>query len=90
MQLNRGEIILNLDKTNKSKKDRLEMLKFLDLLKDVTSDKEHRKTIRKIERFLNEKKYGLIWERHLEQVDIDLEWQEKTGRTSQLFLINCV
>lgn len=55
MQLNRGEIILNLDKTNKSKKDRLEMLKFLDLLKDVTSDKEHRKTIRKIERFLNEK-----------------------------------
>ncbi|MFW3505506.1 hypothetical protein ACN68I_06880 [Aerococcus viridans] len=46
---------MNLDKTNKSKKDRLEMLKFLDLLKDVTSDKEHRKTIRKIERFLNEK-----------------------------------
>ena len=43
---------------------------FLEALKKNNSDDEQIKAINEIESFLDEKRYGLVWEEHEEQVDV--------------------
>ncbi len=45
------------------------MLAYLEQLKALNDDEEHIRTITEIENALTEKKYGLVWEEHSEQVD---------------------
>jgi len=45
------------------------MLAYLEQLKTLNDDEEHIRTITEIENALTEKKYGLVWEEHSEQVD---------------------
>ena len=58
---------------NLSKTRRERMIKFLEILKEKNNDDESIRAINEIEKMLNEKKYGLIWEEHEENVDIQLE-----------------
>jgi len=55
--------------TNLSKIKRERMLAYLEQLKALNDDEEHIRTITEIENALTEKKYGLVWEEHSEQVD---------------------
>lgn len=59
---------------NLSKEKRDKMIAFLDNLKNeyFASDEKIR-AINEIENYLNEKKYGLVWEQHSEEVDDLLE-----------------
>lgn len=56
---------------SKIKRDR--MISFLDELKKTHSDDVSIGAFNEIENFLNEKKFGLVWEEHTEQVDEMLE-----------------
>lgn len=58
---------------NLSQKKREEMLCFLETLRREHTDDKSTRAIAEIENMLNEKKYGLVWEKHKEQVDDDLE-----------------
>ena len=58
---------------NLSKKKRDNMLSFLKELKKKMEDKEDLRKLIEIERTLQEKKYGLIWEEHKEKIDEILE-----------------
>ena len=57
--------------TNLSQEKRLRMLSFLETLrKNNQDDISSLRAINEIEVALNEKKYGLVWENHVENVDI--------------------
>ena len=59
---------------NKSKEKRERMIQFLDTLKNYyDATDETIVAINEIENYLNEKKYGLVWEQHSEEVDDMLE-----------------
>lgn len=58
---------------NLSKIKRERMLEYLKKLKEQNNDDESIRAITEIENALNEKKYGLVWEEHSEQVDEMLE-----------------
>lgn len=55
--------------SNLSQKKRKEMLEYLNHLKEIHTDDESRIALSKIETALTEKKYGLVWEEHEEEVD---------------------
>lgn len=55
--------------SNLSQKRRAEMLEYLNHLKEIHTDDESRIALSKIETALTEKKYGLVWEEHEEEVD---------------------
>ncbi len=57
---------------NLSKEKRQRMISFLQSIREAHSDDESLIAINQIENDLTEKKYGLIWEKHEEQVDIDM------------------
>ena len=50
------------------KRDRMKA--FLETLKELNTRDEQIRAINEIENFLDEKRYGLIWEEHEEQIDI--------------------
>ena len=55
--------------SNLSQQKRAEMLAYLNRLKEIHTDDESRIALEKIETALTEKKYGLVWEKHEEEVD---------------------
>ena len=55
--------------SNLSQQKRKEMLEYLNHLKEIHTDDESRIALEKIETALTEKKYGLVWEEHEEEVD---------------------
>ena len=57
---------------NLSKIKREKMLDYLEKLKEINNDDENIRAITEIENALNEKKYGLVWEEHLEKLDEEL------------------
>jgi len=58
---------------NLSQEKRLKMLEFLSLLKDEHKDNDEAlKAIHEIENEIVSKKYGLVWEEHEENVDIQM------------------
>lgn len=57
---------------NLSQIRRAEMLEYLNHLKEIHTDDESRIALGKIETALTEKKYGLVWEEHEEEVDKQL------------------
>ena len=57
---------------NLSKIRRDKMVQFLDELKKEHSDDASVRAFNEIENHLKDKKYGLVWEEHEEQVDIKL------------------
>ena len=57
---------------NLSQTRRAEMLEYLNHLKEIHTDDESRIALGKIETALTEKKYGLVWEEHEEEVDKQL------------------
>lgn len=57
---------------NLSQTRRAEMLEYLNHLKEIHTDDESRIALAKIETALTEKKYGLVWEEHEEEVDKQL------------------
>ena len=62
-----------MENTNLSKIKRDKMIEVLHKIKDKTKDDDIVLQLNLIENELNEKKYGLIWEEHLERVDVELE-----------------
>ena len=58
--------------SNLSQQKRKEMLAYLEQLKEIHTDDESRIALGKIETALTEKKYGLVWEEHEEEVDKQL------------------
>ena len=59
--------------TNLSKIRRDKMISFLDKLKETNNDDESIKALNEIENQLKEKKFGLVFEEHIEEVDKLLE-----------------
>ena len=57
---------------NLSQQKRQRMLEFLEKIKETNSDEETVIAINEIENELTEKKYGLVWEKHEENVDIQM------------------
>lgn len=57
---------------NLSQLKRQRMLEFLNKIKAEHTDDESLIAINEIESELNDKKYGLVWEEHQEQVDIEM------------------
>ena len=57
---------------NISKERREKLIKYLKKLKEGKEDEDIR-IISEIEKALNEKKYGLVWEEHSEKVDEELK-----------------
>ena len=60
--------------SNLSQIRRAEMLEYLNHLKEIHTDDESRIALGKIETALTEKKYGLVWEEHEEEV---VEYEKK-------------
>lgn len=58
---------------NLSQIKRERMKQFLETLKETNNTDEQIKAINEIENFLDEKRYGLIWEEHEENVDIMMQ-----------------
>lgn len=58
---------------NISQQKRQKMLDFLNKLKEEHKDDDSLRALGEIETALNEKKYGLVWEKHTEKVDEMLE-----------------
>lgn len=55
---------------NLTQEKRIRMMRFLESLRESNTDDENAlKAINEIENALNEKKYGLVWEKHTEHVD---------------------
>ncbi len=71
-------IFVNQDKTiglymaNLSKIKRDEMIAFLERLKETHSDDNSIRAFNEIENHIRDKKYGLVWEEHSEEVDEQL------------------
>jgi len=59
--------------SNLSQKRRQNMLLYLNKLKEVHQDDESTRALNEIINSLNEKKYGLVWEEHSEEVDEKLK-----------------
>lgn len=57
---------------NLSQQNRERMLAFLEELKKQHTDDNSLIAIGEIERELTAKKYGLVWERHEEEVDVKM------------------
>lgn len=57
---------------NLSQQRREQMLAFLETLKDQHSDDESLMALGQIEKELKSKKYGLVWEKHEEEVDVQM------------------
>lgn len=55
--------------SNLSQEKRKEMLEYINKLKEIHKDDESIIALEKIETALTEKKYGLVWEEHKEEVD---------------------
>ena len=55
--------------SNLSQEKRKEMLEYINKLKEIHKDDESIIALEKIETALTEKKYGLVWEEHEEEVD---------------------
>ncbi len=62
-----------MEATNLSKIKRNEMIEFLEHLKKNNNDDKSIKAINEIMNQINSTKYGLVWERYQERVDIELE-----------------
>lgn len=62
-----------MEATNLSKIKRNEMIGFLEHLKENNNDDKSIKAINEIMNQINSTKYGLVWEKHQERVDIELE-----------------
>lgn len=58
---------------NLSQQKRQRMLEFLEQIKSSSDDEKTVIAINEIENELVEKKYGLVWEQHIEQVDEDIK-----------------
>ena len=58
---------------NLSQQKRQRMLDFLEQIKSNSDDEKTIIAINEIENELVEKKYGLVWEQHIEQVDEDIK-----------------
>ena len=58
---------------NLSQLKRQRMLEFLNKIKAEHTDDESLIAINEIETTLTEKKYGLVWEEHQEQVDAEMQ-----------------
>ena len=58
---------------NLSQQKRQRMLDFLEQIKSSSDDEKTVIAINEIENELVEKKYGLVWEKHIEQVDEDIK-----------------
>ncbi|WP_407631932.1 hypothetical protein [Leuconostoc falkenbergense] len=58
--------------SNLSQVKRDRMRSFLEELKQANTSDGHIKAINEIENFLDEKRYGLVWEEHAEQVNLML------------------
>lgn len=58
---------------NLSQQKRQRMLNFLEQIKSSSDDEKTVIAINEIENELVEKKYGLVWEKHIEQVDEDIK-----------------
>ena len=55
--------------SNLSQEKRKEMLEYINKLKEIHKDDESIIALEKIETALTEKKYGLVWEEHVEEID---------------------
>lgn len=58
--------------SNLSQRKREEMIAFLNRLREEHTDDTSMIAINEIENFINEKKYGLVWEEHSERVDEEM------------------
>lgn len=58
--------------TNLSQIKRDRMKGFLEMLKQTNNSDDQIKAINEIENFLDEKRYGLVWEEHEEEVDVKM------------------
>ena len=58
---------------NISQQKRKKMLEFLNKLKQEHQDDDSLRALGEIETAINEKKYGLVWEKHTEKVNEMLE-----------------
>jgi adenine-specific DNA-methyltransferase len=73
---------------NLSQQRREQMLAFLETLKEQHSDDESLMALGQIEKELKSKKYGLVWEEHEEEVDVQMRthipvFTEDTSREIQ-------
>ena len=59
--------------TNLSGKKRQQMLEFLEKIKEGLSDEISLSTVRDIEEELTTRKYGLVWEKHEERIDQEMQ-----------------
>ena len=59
--------------SNLSKQKRDELISFIEQLREKHTDDTSLIALNEIENILNEKKYGLVWEEHLERVDEELK-----------------
>ena len=59
--------------TNLSGKKRQQMLEFLEKYKKGLSDETSLSTVRDIEEELTTRKYGLVWEKHEERIDQEMQ-----------------
>lgn len=62
-----------MESTNLSKIKREKMLNTISEIKKKITDEETLNNLSLIENELNEKKYGLVWEKHEERVDVELQ-----------------
>ena len=58
--------------TNLSQIKRDRMKGFLEMLKQTNNSDDQIKALNEIENFLDEKRYGLVWEEHEEEVDVKM------------------
>ena len=58
---------------NLSQIKREEMISFLETLKQINVNDEQIKAINEIECFIDQKRYGLVWEEHEEAVDVKMK-----------------
>lgn len=59
--------------TNLTKQKQLELKAFLQRLREEHTDLTSQRAFNELELALTEKKYGLVWEKHRERVDEELE-----------------
>src|SRR5690625_7869960 len=67
------ETIVKYENTNSSKNKRIKIIEVLNNLKNEHTDDKYIIAFNEIENFLTEKKFGLVWEEHIERVDKELE-----------------
>ena len=74
---------------NLSEVKRKKMLSFLETLRREHSDDDSIRAFAEIENMLNEKKYGLVWEKHEENVDLMIEKYIPVFKEEEEKYINC-